>query len=363
MQNSLQSFIAHARNKNMDLQTIRMLLLSSGWKEKDILQALATETLDLPVPVPTDTGSARDAFFHLLTFTTLYATVISLIILAFEYIGRWFPDAALDSYAYPQNADVSGIRWCIAVVLISFPLFVFLSRILHRECQEHAEKLQSGVRRWLTYITLFITACALIGDGITTLFTFLNGELSIRFIVKAFTILFFAGLPFSYYFSVLRMDADTYRKSSLHRAMIRVSLVLTTLVVGYGISLAGSPMHGRAEKFDEQRVNDLRAIQDEIYSEVYGQDRYAPQPAALVSKTLPKPLPKDLETVAANAQFQKLRLSDPETLSPYQYRTSATSFDLCATFALARDLSSDIFWNHPAGEHCFTFDAMDRRVK
>ena len=35
MPSKLESFIAHARSKGMDHQTIRMLLLSSGWKEKD----------------------------------------------------------------------------------------------------------------------------------------------------------------------------------------------------------------------------------------------------------------------------------------------------------------------------------------
>ncbi len=364
MQNSLSSFIAHARSKNMDHQTIRMLLLSAGWKEKDIAAAMASETLTMPIPLPSDTGSARDAFFHLLAFTTLYATVISLVILAFTYIGRWFPDAAITDYAYGTAADASTIRWSIAVIVLSFPIFLFLSRILHREFCAKPEKLNSGVRRWLTYLTLFVTACALIGDGITLLFTLLSGELTLRFVLKVFAVLVLSGLPFGYYFSVLRIEHEQYKSSSIHSRYLWSSVVLTALFVVYGIFIVGSPMQGRAEKFDEQRISDLRAIQNEILNVVYGEARGVPVPAIPAgTKVLPKPLPKDLETVAANALYQKLRISDPETSAPYMYTINGSSFELCATFALTRDLGYDIFWNHPAGEHCFEFDALDQRTK
>ncbi len=361
MSKSLAAFIAHARTKNMDHQTIRMLLLSAGWKEKDIASALASETLTMPIPIPSDTGSARDAFFHLLAFTTLYATVISLVILAFTYIGRWFPDAAMTDYAYANSSDFSSIRWSIAVIVISFPMFLFLSRILHREFCTKPEKLNSGVRRWLTYLTLFVTACALIGDGITLLFTLLSGELTLRFILKVLAVLVLSGLPFGYYFSVLRIDHEQYARSSIHSKYLWSAVAIVMAFVLCGILIVGSPLQGRAERFDEQRVSDLRAIENEIYNEIYGQERGVPVPAGV--KVLPKPLPKDLETVAANALYQKLRISDPETSVPYLYETRGTSFKLCATFALQRDLGYDIFWNHSAGEKCFEFDALDQRMK
>lgn len=362
MPTPLQTFIAHARSKNMDHQTIRMLLLSAGWKEKDIAEALAEGTLDLPVPVPVDTGSAKDAFFHLLTFTTLYSTVISLIILAFEYIGRWYPDPALNSYVYDSTADVSTIRWAIAVVIVSFPVFILLSRQLHREFSRQSEKLASGVRKWLTYLTLFVTACTLIGDVITLLFFLLNGELTMRFLLKVVAVLVLSGLPFLYYSSVLRMDPEKYSRSGLHRMFQWISIILTLLFVAYGVYVAGSPMQGRAERFDEQRISDLRAIQNEIYTQVYGNQMGYPPPPQPVT-VLPKPLPLDLESVAAAATYQKLRITDPETGVPYEYKPHGSSFELCATFATIRDQGSDIFWNHPAGEHCFAFDALDRRSK
>src|SRR4051812_22121831 len=125
-QTSLNNFIAHARSKGMDLPSIRMLLLSAGWKEKDVSAALASESLDIPVPLPPDVGSARDAFFHLLSFTALASIVVSLVFLYFDYIDRLFPDPAFPMY----SNDASGDRWEMAVLIVSFPLFLWMSRIL-----------------------------------------------------------------------------------------------------------------------------------------------------------------------------------------------------------------------------------------
>lgn len=358
MTTKIESFISHARSKGMDHQTIRMLLLSAGWKEKDISSALASGTLEMPIPVPPDAGSAKDAFFHLLTFTTLYSTVISLIILSFEYIGRWFPDASA-YYQDMYSASASTIRWSIAVIVVSYPIFVWLARILHRECTAEPQKLVSGVRKWLTYLTLFVTACTLIGDFITLLFYLLDGELSIRFLSKVTAILLLAGLPFTYYFSALKMDPEQYGKSPIHRAFLRIASVIVLLFIGYGILLAGGPMQGRLERFDEERINDLRSIQNQIYDTVYGQARYETKKHV----ALPEPLPANLDAVAAAATYQKIRTTDPENGSPYVYRVKGTDFTLCATFGLSRNKDYDVFWNHPAGEACFTFSGLDPTSK
>ncbi len=361
MTSSLSTFIAHSRSNNMDHQTIRLLLLSAGWKEKDISTALASESLAMPVPVPPDTGSAREAFFHLLTFAGLYATVISLIILTFEYISRLFPDPALQNI-YFDNNDVSSIRWCVAVVIIAFPLFFFLSRTLHRSYSAHAEVLQSGVRRWLTYLTLFVTACTITGDLITLLFYFLDGELSVRFLLKVAAILILCGVPFIYYFSALRMDHEAYIKSKLHRSFAWIAAVIAVAAVAYGIFVAGTPMTGRLERLDEQRLSDLKNIQNEVLNIVYGSDKSSPVPIGGI-KVLPKPLPTDMDAIAAGAQYTKISTSDPATGSPYLYKPHGTTYELCATFDLPRDLQYDIFWNHPVGEKCFQFDALDRQGK
>lgn len=204
MEKRLQSFIGHARSKGMDHATIRMLLLSSGWKEKDVVEALSAESLSMPVPVPPDRGGAREVFLHLVTFASLYATVTNLIILFFSYIDRLYPDPALERYALSDNA--TSIRWSMAAVIVTFPLFLWISRVLLVEIKKHPEKAWSVVRRWLTYLTLFLAAIAIAGDVITLLFRLLEGELSYRFVFKVLILLILTGLTFVYYFISLRLS-------------------------------------------------------------------------------------------------------------------------------------------------------------
>ena len=203
MDSRLQDFIAHARSKGMDHATIRMLLLSSGWKEKDVAQALTAESLDMAVPMPPDAGGARDAFFHLVMFATLYTSVISTIVLFFTYINRMFPDSAMES-PYYFDSQLSTIRWSMAAIIVTFPLFLWMSRLLLKEMERHHEKAWSGVRRWLTYLTLFVAAMALVGDVITLVFNLLEGELSLRFILKVLVVFVIAGLTFTYYLLSIR---------------------------------------------------------------------------------------------------------------------------------------------------------------
>jgi len=344
----------------MDLQTVRLLLLSAGWKEKDISTALASETLDMLVPIPADGGGARDAFFHLLTFTTLYSTVIATIVLMFQYLNRLLPDAASQMYD-TYSSDFSSIRWSLAVVMVSFPLFIFLSRILHAELTKHPEKLVSGIRKWLTYLTLFVTACTLIGDVITLFFFLLDGELSTRFILKVLAVFLMSGLPFWYYFTVVRLEPSKYALSQAHKIFFGSMCVIVPLIFLWGIVIVGSPSHGREQRFDEKRLSDLRTIHQEVLNQMYGDSRYI-EPAAPIT-VLPKPLPENLEAVAANAVYNKISVHDPQSGVPYEYFVKGTSYSLCAEFGLVRDLSYDIFWNHPAGHHCFAFNALDTKSK
>lgn len=353
---TLSGFISHARDKGMDHQTIRMLLLSAGWKEKDIAAALASETLTMPVPVPSDVGSARDAFLHLLAFATLYTTVISMIVLVFQYIDRLFPDVTSVNYYYDSSSSV--IRWSMASIIVAFPLFLYVSRILYKECAAHYEKLTSGVRRWLTYLTLFVTAMTMTIDVITLIFFLLDGELTTRFLLKVIAVFVLTGIPFLYYFTTLKMEPEHYAMRGFHLRFrwMSIAIVLAAFVAGFFI--VGSPSYGRDQRLDERRLQDLRSIQSEVYNYVYGSTAWN-VPHERVQQN---DLPESLQVVADNAQYKRLTLNDPETGVPYEYRIVGDGFELCANFALVRNQDFDLQWNHPAGNHCFDF-ALDDEPK
>ena len=75
-----------------------------------------------------------------------------------------------------------------------------------------------------------------------------------------------------------------------------------------------------------------------------------------------RPLPARLDEVAAfrrtKATGGELSLFDPQTGAPYELRvTGEKTYELCATFTTERRKATDLFWNHSASRHCFSFNA------
>jgi hypothetical protein len=356
MNPDLNAFLEHARGRGLDHGTIRMLLLSAGWKEKEVAQALAEHALELPVPAPPDSGGARDAFLHLSAFAALYASAIAGVSLLFAYVNRWLPDPALDAVSGAARWELRGMRWSLATLIVAFPAYALLSRFLLREMSVEHEKSWSAVRRWLTYLTLFVAAVALASDVVTLLFYFLEGELSLRYLLKVGIVCVVAGLAFAYYLATVRMPARVLIGSRMHRRFGLAAGSIAALTIVWGAVTVGAPGTERSRKIDDRRVLALQTIVREIEAMCLGPHSARPEgpPTALV-----RPLPGSLEELATGAARTRPRIADPATGIPYEYRTDGpSSYELCATFDRPRDEDDEPRWNHPAGRHCFMFDVL-----
>jgi hypothetical protein len=209
MDENLARFIAHARERGLDFTTIRTLLKTAGWKEEEVAAAFCTEALELPVPEPRSVGSARDVFFHMLAFTALYSWVIGLIVLLFAYVNQMLPDPAWEHYDWFQESAKRTIRQSLATIVVAFPVFVVLWRMLLRDLARSPEKAKGRVRRGLIWLSLFVGAVTLLSDVITLVYYLFEGELTTRFLLK-FAILFVVtGTVFTYLALTLRRDAGT----------------------------------------------------------------------------------------------------------------------------------------------------------
>jgi len=137
----------------------------------------------------------------------------------------------------------------------------------------------------------------------------------------------------------------------IHAAFAVAATTVVGLAVAWGFVLVGSPSTRRLERFDEQRLQDLQTIAREIQLMVEDPNEKG---------TLKEALPKTLEEAATRARDERVNPRDPETGEPYAYTVkSETTYELCATFARPRDWDSRVFWNHPAGAHCFTINVLD----
>ena len=108
----------------------------------------------------------------------------------------------------PQLGRVQGLarsmRWSVATLLVAFPVFAFTAHRVGREVARDASRRLSAVRRWLTYLTLFVAAAVLVGDLVTLVYCALGGELSLRFVLKVLVAGAIAGTVFAWYLADLR---------------------------------------------------------------------------------------------------------------------------------------------------------------
>ena len=124
-------------------------------------------------------STAKDVFVHLFSIVTLYVSVFSFIALCFAYVDVSFPDAL--NFYYSGSLDV--IRSSMASVMVMWPAFLGISWLMHRDAKADGERREVGIRKWLLYLTLFVTAITIVVDLITLVNYFLNGEITTRFIL------------------------------------------------------------------------------------------------------------------------------------------------------------------------------------
>jgi hypothetical protein len=204
----LIEFVRAALGRGVSRAQIEDALRKSGWTSDQIRGAMmAYAEVDFPIPVPRARPylSAREAFIYLVLFGTLYASAFNLGSLIFDFINRAFPDPSQSFESYDEFTRQS-IRWSISWLIVAFPVFLYLSWLTERDIARDPIKRASKVRRWLTYLTLFSAACALLGDFTTLVYNVLGGELTVRFLLKVITVALIAATAFIYYLRDLRQD-------------------------------------------------------------------------------------------------------------------------------------------------------------
>ena len=296
--------------------------------------------------------SPRDFLMHILMMVLLYVGTFNFLNLVFAYVDKAFPDPLNQYYSDPSSA----VRWPIAILVVIFPVFLWTSRFLARDIAKNPAKAELGVRKGLTYLTLFLAAVLIIGDLVTLIYNLLEGDLTTPFILKVITVLILGGVIFRYYLYDLRRGPDMLSKNAKVSVWVIIAVVSVTVIAGFFV--AGSPFRQRQIRFDEQRLNNLQEIQYRIVNFWQAKDK------------LPETLDALRDPIAGF-----IPPVDPETKNAYGYKTTGPlAFELCAMFNFSSKaagayrggpmmpLSAPIpegveyqpeTWDHPAGEYCF----------
>lgn len=273
--------------------------------------------------------SPKHFFLHIFAIIMLYFLTINFITLVFQYINILISDPAF------RDASQGAARFALASIIVVSPAFFFSSWLLQKNYKENPAVKQMKIRKWLVYLTIFIGVLVVISNFITIIFWFLKGEITLRFILKALSLLIIIGAISAYYIRDIKKDITFSEKR--YWAIAGALAVFAAIVIGFFI--AGSPQKERLRQLDRQKIEDLNNIQGQItfYWQKNGH------------------LPESLSEIRVP--------QDPQG-KPYEYIVKGDeSFQLCAEFNLPFDEETPYrtpynwTWQHGAGREC-----IDRTV-
>ena len=251
--------------------------------------------------------------------------------------------------------DLGGFaRFNAAVLIASLPVLLLVRRAIMRDIALNPANRIAPVVRTLAYITLLITSLIMVCDMVVVLMGFLNGDLTITFILKSVVVLLLAGGIFLWYTSGLafeeKMGDSEEKQSSIHESQWRPRLawagfLTASLSLMLVLWIAGNPFNQRLVRLDRQRVSDLRSLQGAI-SRFHKKE---------------KRLPDSLSELKNSPDSYIERTADAITKKPYLYKQiDQTSYRLGAVFDLATPAADDSnarsrdgFYQHDAGLQTF----------
>ena len=293
----------------------------------------------------TRVAGPKDILLHIFGAVALYWCAFNFGALLFNYIDLWLPDP-LDYGHY-----LGGLRWALATLTVVFPVLVWVQRRLRRDAAHIPAVRALKSRKWILYITLFAAGLIIMGGIVAVLYQFLEGELTLRFVLKIFTVLIIAKAVMALYVWHIKRDSN----ESIWPWMEHVAKGIT--LVGVVVILAGyfiipSPSLERLSRYDERRVQDLQNIQWQIV-EFWRQKGSLPNTLDDLKDSISGYMPP----------------SDPKTSNPYEYRIQdKLRFELCAVFASELAIAADSkmaplrvpypgdgfeIWAHGKGRVCF----------
>lgn len=300
-----------------------------------------------------EVSTGKDTLLHFGMFLTLMLTIATFLIMLFDAIDAKFVDP-LNSYnGYFSEAMSSEQAIMISTLVVVFPLFLVFAFLIAKEIKKNPIKKDLSMRRSVIYTLLVASTVTVVGTLITTIYNWLLGSTTDSFILKALIIVLMSVVLFFYFFYSLKRDY--IKETFVPNIMALVSLVLVVSGVVWSVNVIGSPSKTRDIKLDEQKLQDLKGIENNIQYYVQSHNT----------------LPSSLRDMSDKYSYS-LNISDKETGKDYGYTpgsfasttsSSEFSYKLCATFHLASDKSNgNYYWRaHEAGYQCF--DIEDRIMK
>lgn len=261
-------------------------------------------------------NAAKFAFFYLLSLVGLVFVSVSVGTIIFQFINKFIDDpVGLFEGAFSNEA----IKFAVASIFVAAPIFYIINRVIQKSLYNGELDREAGVRRWLTYFILFVSAVVMIGWLIGTIMNFLSGEMTLKFILKSITSLSIAAAVFSFYLHDIRRGEVYQKKDKVFGIFAYTSLFVVAVAFVSAFFVMDSPRESRNKRFDMLVINSFSNM-DNCFNEYYAKN---------------KKLPENMAEAIDNCTYamEEKDLADPETKKKFEYlKKSESRYALCADF-------------------------------
>lgn len=193
MRREIRDFVGRAIESGCSRDTIAKALADAGWPRAEIDRSLASFAdiaFPIAVPRPVSRLTARETFLYLVFFTSLYFVVWHLVATLFHVVNAYIPDPARQEYRHWYEYDA---RWNLSMLAVCMPVFVIAFLYAARQVERDSSARDSGPRRWLGYLTMFLGTCAIMISVANLVYYTLLGEATLRFVLKCIIVMGVGG--------------------------------------------------------------------------------------------------------------------------------------------------------------------------
>jgi hypothetical protein len=288
-------------------------------------------------------SAAKFAFYYLLSLVALVFMALSVGMIIFEIINKYIVDILEVSRGLYSSG---ALKFAISALIISSPIYYLTTAQINKNLFSGKLEKDSGIRKWLSYLILLVSSIVMLGFLVGVIYNFLDGELTVKFILKALTAIIIAGAVFSYYFYDIKRLNVLSVKDKIIKIYFFASLVVVLAALVSAFIFVESPAKTRKIKHDNAIINQFSQV-DSALNTYYSDKRK---------------LPGNFDELFAEITYLRREdMKDPATGKEFEYKVAGDkTYELCSTFLMStKDNKSyeggyyfDKRWDHDAGYQC-----------
>ncbi|GEM_PF-918955 len=313
-------------------------------------------------------------FLYLVSFISVGFLVAGIIISFFQAINKFVPDDFLDRDSSYFDNDI--MRFGLSALIVTIPLYYGILYLLNKKLKRDEIPADSLVRKTITYLALVAFFGMTLGSLVGLVYNYFDGELTARFVFKTFIFLLTSLFFFGFYFWEIRRSTFSSR---LFLRFFIASMVLAIVSLVLGLFVIDSPSLTRIKKTDKELIRRMENAGRSVNGKYRNEDSTGTKNMSqkerkdLVITEMAKngKGPKEIEEFI-DKFYSGEEVDSLPTISQMQglidediiYNPVKDGrYELCGTFRGSDSGNNDRWqtdrkkWAHPAGYHCFVFDA------